>query len=419
VGGKARTVAQARQAHRRVIELERKSTDPAPRQRRQTAQSQRAPILRAPFPFFGGKRSAAGKIWGLLGNVDNFIDPFCGSLAVPLARPDPPRTVTLNDPSALLDNAWRSTHPERGDPGGTADVVCEIMDRPEILNDLDPYIANAWRALQVDPDGVADWADYPVIESYFHAVHEYLVRGSGADEFIKRMRTDIDHVDIKRAGLWFYGSCLWIGSGFCPPPPADLIPKLPRLTGARRGNFHYGGLGVHEAPLPTRRPQLADAYSRGRGVHGNDAAMTCEERRAWLVDWFRRLRDRLRTARICCGGWERVCNSESVTTRLGLTGILFDPPYPHESGRTPGLYAHDSGTVAYDVQRFCLQHGNRPGLRIVLCGFEGDHEVLEQHGWGVMTWESHGGYGNRSVQGKANTARERLWYSPHCLRPEG
>jgi hypothetical protein len=208
---------------------------------------------------------------------------------------------------------------------------------------------------------------------------------------------------------------LWVGSGWCPKDPAILSPKLPRLTGARRGSFHYSGIGVHN--LPSSRPQLADAYARGRGVHGNDAAMTCAERRAWLVDWFRRLRDRLRTVRVCCGDWRRVCSSESVTTRLGLTAVLHDPPYPHESGRTPGLYSRDSGTIAHKIREWCLENGNRTGLRIALCGYEGDHDILERHGWSVVSWEAGGGYGNRGSKG--NAARERIWFSPHCLKPEG
>jgi hypothetical protein len=28
------------------------------------------------------------------------------------------------------------------------------------------------------------------------------------------------------------------------------------------------------------------------------------------------------------------------------------------------------------------------------------------------------GYGNRTAKGKENAARERLWFSPHCIDPE-
>jgi len=40
-----------------------------------------ATSLRAPFPWFGGKRRIAPAIWPALGAVDNYVEPFAGSLA--------------------------------------------------------------------------------------------------------------------------------------------------------------------------------------------------------------------------------------------------------------------------------------------------------------------------------------------------
>jgi hypothetical protein len=115
-----------------------------------------------------------------------------------------------------------------------------------------------------------------------------------------------------------------------------------------------------------------------------------------------------------------VCGSASVTTRLGLTGICFDPPYSAEAGRCGSLYGVDSATVAHDVRAYCLERGGDPKMRIVLCGYagEGHEELVETAGWTELAWKASGGYGNRSVKGKENAARERLWFSPHCINPE-
>ena len=43
--------------------------------------------LRAPFPYFGGKRRAAPIIWAALGDPGGYVEPFAGSAAVLLARP--------------------------------------------------------------------------------------------------------------------------------------------------------------------------------------------------------------------------------------------------------------------------------------------------------------------------------------------
>jgi hypothetical protein len=380
--------------------------------------------LKAPFPWFGGKRQAASLVWERLGDVDNAIEPFCGSLAWLLSRPHPPRIETVND--------------------------------------ADCYVANFWRATQHDPEAVAAHADWPVNEVDQHARHRWLVLSPAAVDFREKMRADPDYFDPKVAGWWCWGLCCWIGSGWCgegaewnQAPGAAYgaiagvhaisagVRKRPKLSGGTTGSgalgagVHsngpsrsmprlssqkagYAGMGVHAqgGVGDGHRPQLADAYARGRGVHGNDSAGTCEQRRAWLIDWFGVLRDRIRTVRVCCGDWLRVCDSHSVTTRLGLTGIFFDPPYSTEAGRSEGLYGIDSGTVAHDVRAYCLERGGDPMMRIALAGYAGEgHEELEGHGWACVAWKSSGGYGNRTRKGKANAAKERIWFSPHCLAP--
>lgn len=214
---------------------------------------------------------------------------------------------------------------------------------------------------------------------------------------------------------------------------ASAGPKLRQPKPQQCGNGYSAGIHVKRPAIGDRsegrgicglvpehhRPQLGDAYSRGRGVHGNDAAGSCQQRLAWLLDWFGRLRDRLRTARVCCGDWIRVCDSPSVTTRLGVTGVFLDPPYSTAAGRNMTLYAVESGDVAHQVREYCLERGADPRMRLALCGYEGEgHEELEAAGWEVVEWKAQGGYGNRTDKGKANAARERIWFSPHCLRPE-
>lgn len=46
-------------------------------------------MLRAPFPWFGGKRKVAEEVWRRFGRVENYVEPFFGSGAVLLGRPMP------------------------------------------------------------------------------------------------------------------------------------------------------------------------------------------------------------------------------------------------------------------------------------------------------------------------------------------
>jgi hypothetical protein len=57
-------------------------------------------------------------------------------------------------------------------------------------------------------------------------------------------------------------------------------------------------------------------------------------------------------------------------------------------------------------------------MRIALCGYEGEHAALEAAGWEVVSWKAKGGYSNQRSDGdNGNKHRERIWFSPACLRP--
>lgn len=121
--------------------------------------------LKAPFPWFGGKSKVAPLVWQALGDVDNYVEPFAGSLAVLLGRPS------------------------------------EHRGRVETVNDIDHYIVNFWRALQHAPDEVAYYADSPVNEADLTARHIWLVN-TGAER-ISRILGDAEFYDAKVAGWWF------------------------------------------------------------------------------------------------------------------------------------------------------------------------------------------------------------------------
>lgn len=315
--------------------------------------------LKAPFPWFGGKSRVAHVAWDRFGNVPNYIEPFAGSLAVLLGRPHQPKIETVND--------------------------------------ADCYLANFWRALQYEPDEVAAWADWPVNEADLHARHQWLVDQDG---FRERMKTEPDYFDVRIAGWWVWGQCAWIGSGWCA--------QLPHLGNAGRGvnrqlpHLGNAGTGVHR-----KLPHLGSA---GTGVHRKLLHLGDAK---GLGSYMRALAERLRSVRICCGDWARI-TGPSVTFKQGVTGVFLDPPYAAD--REAGLYAQDSATVAHDVRAWAIENGDNRLLRIALCGYEGEHQMPDT--WECVAWKAHGGYGSQAEgSGRANAKRERIWFSPHCLRP--
>lgn len=51
---------------------------------------------------------------------------------------------------------------------------------------------------------------------------------------------------------------------------------------------------------------------------------------------------------------------------------------------------------------------------IALCGYDGEYDLP---GWSVLHWKSKGGYSGQSEassRARANSKRERVWFSPSC-----
>ena len=275
-------------------------------------------------------------VWAAMGNPPNYVEPFAGSLAVLLARPTEAGTETVND--------------------------------------LDCYLANFWRALAADPEGLAWWADWPINEADLLARHRWLLAQAN---FRERMRGDPDYYDVKLAGWWVWGICAWIGSGWC----VNAADQLPHLGNAGRG-------------INRKLPHLGDA---GMGI----------------ADYFGALSERLRRVRVACGDWSRVLG-DSVTIKHGVTGVFLDPPYA-DAEHSVEYSAHSD--IAQDVAQWAFEQGDNPDYRIVLCGYEGEHKPPK--GWRTVTWKAQGGYGSQSNgNGRENSERERLYLSPGCLTDE-
>jgi site-specific DNA-adenine methylase len=336
--------------------------------------------LRAPYPWFGGKSSVASLVWQRFGRVRNFVEPFFGSGAILLARSRP-------------------------------------FEGSETINDADCMVSNFWRALQADAEAVAQWADWPVNEADLHARHLWLVTQKATTNFAERMRTDPDFYDAKIAGWWVWGLCKWIGTGWCHHPEWQQLPHLGDAgMGIDRPTQqlpHLGDAGRGIDRPSQKRPHLGDA---GRGIDRPSQQLPHlgNAGRGEIYDYFADLADRLRRVRVCCGDWSRVMGP-TPTVKQGLTAVFLDPPYSGESGRDTDLYASECLKVAHDVRAWCEEWGHDKRLRIALCGYEGEHEALENQGWTCEWWKARGGYSSQAEESNGNAARERLWFSPHCI----
>ena len=65
-----------------------------------------SPVLRPPIPYFGGKQTIAQRVITEMPGHKHYVEPFCGSLAVLLAK-EPVAHETVNDLDGDLVNFWR------------------------------------------------------------------------------------------------------------------------------------------------------------------------------------------------------------------------------------------------------------------------------------------------------------------------
>ncbi len=252
----------------------------------------------------------------------------------------------------------------------------------ETVNDLNGWLCNFWRALQADPDGVAKYADWPVSELDLHARGDWLFYREGVNEWVERLRSDPEFYDVKSAGWWVWGLCCWIAGGWGPR-------KLPHLGDAGRG-------------VNRKLPHLGDA-----GMGDEPQTAKGESLRSYLLG----LAERMRGVRVCCGDWSRVCGP-TPTVKLGLTAVFLDPPYAVED-RDDCYDGYEDRSVSNAVREWAIERGEDKRMRIALCGYEGEHEMPDS--WECVAWKAQGGYGAQA--GNDNCKRERIWFSPHCLKP--
>ena len=338
---------------------------------------------KCPFPWWGGKQHAAPLIWGALGDVGHYVEPFAGSIATLLLRPHQPN---------------RTYH-------------------SETVNDLDGFLVNFWRSVQLHPDATAEAASWPVSEADLHARHLWLLRWK-AERELEHLMGDPEWCDPKAAGYWAWGQSSWIGSGWC----------------SGRGPWVVGANGRIEkrprAAEPAVWRQLPQIHSNGQGVNHagtREPGVEAEEEEYHpmtmpeLRRWFAYLSARLRHVRILAGDWRRATTNGATISlscdEAAPCGVFLDPPYAG-GVRTADLYTEDSSSVAADVRVWCVENGSKPLLRIVLAGFSGEgHEELVDLGWREIEWYT-GGF---LRGGMANTGDmrqqhlERLWLSPGCL----
>ncbi len=332
--------------------------------------------LKAPFPYMGGKSKIAEKVWSLLDDPKYYMEPFSGSAAVLLKRPP------------AKDN----------------------YQRHEIINDAEHFIANFWRAVKHTPDDVIYHSDYPINETELHSRHLWLV--NEGKNIIQKCYDDPDFYDAKVAGWWVWGISQWIGSGWCQ----TVMNKKPTLKSSD---------GIHKKPMFThdngiiisnRRPSVGHEQGvnvtnkmpevfRTRGIDIANQIPQLKEKcgvnSSQASHLINQLSFRLRNVKVLCGNWDRVL--VNCILKSYKCGVFLDPPYrDHE-------HCYNQKVVNDEVQEFCEKWQDKPNVKIVLCGYEGEYDLPK---WTTEKWKASTSWGGQNT----DRFKETLWISPSCAQ---
>lgn len=332
-------------------------------------------MLKAPFPYFGGKSLASKMIWEHFGDVDNYIEPFFGSGA-----------VLLNSPN---------------------DITCTV-------NDINGFVVNFWRAIQADPYQTAYWADNPVYETDLLARHIWLVNQSS--ELLKKIQADPDYYDCKVAGWWAWGASCWIGTGWCDGKGAwnvnedgtDVF-KMDKNRNKDKGckskilYLTSKGTGLCKTGVQSKIPLLGH---QGQGVNKTGFSSDTLIKGKRLEPWFEELSLKLRKTRVVCGDWKRI-TTKSVTKAHGISAVFLDPPY------TKGDAMYETGeTIPNEVRQWCIENAQDTSYRIAVCGHDGEHDELLEHGFYKEHWKANRGFDTKST----SYQEETIWFSASCSK---
>lgn len=276
--------------------------------------------IAAPFPWPGNKTKVADIIVSRLlqrGPVRQYIEPFAGGLAVMLRVP---------------------------------------TDVYRLAGDFDGVLVNLWRAIQADPEAVADAADIQVSGAALVAAHRELAAREGP--LLGMLAADLNAYDARAAGLRLY--CM--------------------------------GAQIKHSDIPTD-PDRA-------GIHTIIGHHLASGRRPTTAN-LARIRDALRGAKLLHGDWRSTLTTACFGSRSPASiAVLLDPPYSEGDGAYRHCSSAGEPSIAQAAAQWAREH---PDMRVALCGAPGEHEMP---GWETYEWSR----GGRAGQGRG----ECIWFSSGC-----
>jgi site-specific DNA-adenine methylase len=351
-----------------------------------------------PITYFGRKNKIGKQVWDLFGNdCKVYVEPFAGSLGVYLKRPEHYK-----------------------------DIIAR-------LGDFDGLVVNFWRAVVAQPNEIAEWCTRPVNECDLSACHIKCVENKA--RLVPKLSANPEYYDLKLACYWAYGINCWIGGNWCNTKGPWIRDDATDMMINKHNGKIYGtddvlnDLTNDEEGVRAKKPVDGFKSLLSQADEGGVWAQKPVDAFKYLlsqadgepnaydsklnrnIKWLNHLSSSLMRATIVCQGWERLLTKSYTTEGAKLTAIFLDPPYDEQQQSQSGNYygENNSRCISTDVREWCKSNSSNKLLKIVLCGYNDEHDELLNYGFEKIGWNAKNGAGYRKADTTIKT--EFLWHN--------
>ncbi len=293
----------------------------------------------------------ASQVWSRFGRVNNYVEPFAGSLGVLLNRPQP-------------------------------------FIGAETVNDADGMVVNFWRALQADWQAVAEAAASPVSSLELWARGDWLVRRK---ECLRELlEADPNFYDTKVAGWWVWGQCAWIGSGWVDDSAARESVHRQRIHTSNPGK------GVHRQRVHTSNTGMGASFADLSALAGR-----LRNVRLLCGDWTGAVQSGVLYYGTTCA----VYLDPPYGTEAQRCAGLYATDSMDIAAQVKAWCASQTQTkrLRIALAGYAGEHDELGAL-----GWSVEQWKPHGHGYGAAAAE------DSAAAGRTNAGREVIWFSPSC-----
>jgi site-specific DNA-adenine methylase len=252
-----------------------------------------------------------------------------------------------------------------------------LLSRPykhrtiENINDINGLVINFFRSVKYDYKKVLESLRRPMNQIEYQAMQKFVISFANNKRNVDLLKNNYKFFNSEIAGAWAY--CL----------NCSFLDHFQSVSTTRKNNHIDKGL-----------MEIGSRKVVNRFFNQN------------IV--LEKMHERLLEVRMSCTNWKNLLTPAVLNVRLSgkYTAIFFDPPYENKEK------TYKAKPVSNEVRKWCIENGSNPFYKIILCGYESEHDELIKHGWVKQQGKSASG----SQNGVITSKKEKFYYNKTIIK---